>query len=272
MPALNFRLMRALLISFILVGWFGGQLWAQADRAAPRTDENSRLAHRELLEKARQGRIDVYFLGDSITRRWGATDYPEFLAHWKKSFFGWNAANFGWGADSIQHMLWRVENGELEGVNPKVIVILAGTNNIGQQPGDAAKVADVTRGIKALVERCRSKAPDATIVLMGIFPRNDHPEVMPTINRINENIARLADGKTVRHLNINDQLAGPDGTLFDGMTVDKLHLSLKGYDVWARALRPLLLELLGPPAATDHAPPPTGDPSAKKSPAPPASR
>ena len=92
-------------------------------------------AHAQLLEKARAGGIDVYFIGDSITRRWGATDYPDLLANWRQNFFGWNAGNFGWGADLTQNILWRLEHGELDGVNPKVIVIQAGTNNIGAQPG-----------------------------------------------------------------------------------------------------------------------------------------
>jgi lysophospholipase L1-like esterase len=84
------------------------------------------------------------------------------------------------------------------------------------------------------------------------------------INRINENLARFADGQTIRFLDINDRLADKDGTLFEGMSPDKLHLTLKSYQVWADALKPILTELLGPPAATDHAPPPTGDPSTKK--------
>lgn len=234
-----------------------------ADRPVMRGDANSRLVHAQLLAKARQGGISLYFLGDSITRRWGATDYPDFLAHWKQSFHGWNAGNFGWGGDSTQHMLWRLQNGELDGVNPKVIVLLAGTNNIGKEPGDDAKVADITRGVAALVNLCREKAPGAVIILMGILPRNDGP-VMPTIDRINANLAELADGRTVRYLNINDRLADAKGRLFDGMTVDKLHLSVKGYQIWAEALKPVLTELLGPPAATDTAPPPTGDPSAKR--------
>jgi lysophospholipase L1-like esterase len=146
-------------------------------------------------------------------------------------------------------------------VNPKVIVILAGTNNVGNQPGDAAKVADISRGIATLVAACREKAPFAKIILTGIFPRNDNIAVMPEINRINDNIARLADGDTVRFININDRLADADGHLFDGMTVDRLHLSQQGYQVWADALKPILTELLGPRAATDTAPPPTGDPS-----------
>ncbi len=232
-----------------------------ADLPIMRSDRNSHLVHADLLAKAKAGGISIYFVGDSITRRWGATDYPNFLAHWNQSFHGWNAADFGQGADGTQHMLWRMKQGELEGVNPKVIVILAGTNNVGKTPGDDAMVADVTRGIAALVKLSREKAPGATIILMGIFPRNDGP-VVPTINRINANLAKLADGKSVRYLNINEQLADASGKLFDGMTVDQLHLSLKGYQVWADALKPIFTELLGPPAATDTAPSPTGDPSA----------
>ncbi len=231
--------------------------------AAPRTDQNSQLAHEQLVDKARRGGIDLYFVGDSITRRWDATDYPAFLANWEKNFFGWNAADFGWGADTIQNILWRIENGELDGVNPKVIVLLAGTNNVGRTPADDPKIAEITLGIKALVDLCRQKAPSATIVLTAIFPRNDSLAVMPTINRLNQNIARLADGKAVRFLNINDRLADKNGVFFEGMTADKLHPSLKGYQVWADGLRPLLSELLGPPAPVDHAPPPTGDPGAR---------
>ncbi len=234
-----------------------------ADEPLLRADRNSHLAHAGLLEKARHGGIDLYFLGDSITRRWGATDYPAFLAHWQQSFHGWNAADFGWGADRIQNILWRIENGELDGVNPKVIVVLAGTNNVGKEPGDDAKVADIARGMKTLLDRCRAKAPGATIILTAIFPRNDSPFANPTISRANAELEKLTDGKTIRWLNINDKLADANGTLHAGLTVDQLHPSLEGYKIWADALKPVLTELLGPPAATDHAPPPTGDPSAK---------
>ena len=240
-------------------------LAAQADRAAPRTDQNSQVAHAQLLEKARGGRIDVYFAGDSITRRWGATDYPELLANWRQNFSGWNAANFGWGADATQNILWRLENGELDNVHPKVIVLLAGTNNVGgvtPPPNDDARVEDLSRGIKAILDAMRARAPTATIVLTAIFPRNDNMAVMPTIDRINARIATLADGKSIRFLNINTRLADADGRLFEGMMHDRLHPTLQGYQVWADALKPILTELLGPPAKEDLAPPPTGDPSA----------
>ena len=276
-----------------------GASFAQpADQPVRRGDANSRLAHEQLLAKAKQGRIDVYFVGDSITRRWGATDYPEFLAHWKRTFHGWNAGNFGWGGDSIQHILWRLQHGELDGVNPTVIVILAGTNNVGGTPPDDAKIADITRGVEALLDTCREKAPAAKLLLTAIFPRNDNLAVVPGITRINTNLARLAAGKSIRflirihattqarpcdrllaetltpcaglnpyqvaHCNVNDRLADADGRLFDGMMVDRLHPTLKGYAVWADGLKPILTELLGPPAATDLAPPPTGDPSAAR--------
>jgi lysophospholipase L1-like esterase len=233
-----------------------------------RSDQNSIIAHQELLEKAKQGRIDVYFEGDSITRRWGATDYPALLENWTRNFFGWNAADFGWGADRIENILWRLENGELDGVNPKVIVLLAGTNNVGNvAPADGGdtKVADIADGIRAVLKLMQERAPNATIVLTAIFPRNDNMAVMPLIVHINHNLAALADGKKIRYLDINDKLADKEGRLFDGMmNADKLHPALPGYQVWADALKPLFKELLGPPAKEDYAPPPTGDPSARK--------
>jgi lysophospholipase L1-like esterase len=238
-----------------------------ADMPVPRTDSNSMTAHAQLLEKSKQGRIDIYFEGDSITRRWGATDYREFLANWKQNFFGWNAADFGWGADLIQNIIWRLQNGELDGVQPKVIVLLAGTNNIGNRPpaaGDEAKAEDVTRGIQAVLRLMQEKSPQATIILTAIFPRNDNMAVMPVINRINARLATLADGTRVRFLNVNDKLADAQGKLFAGMmSPDKLHPVVRGYQVWADGLKPIFTELLGPPAREDQAPPPTGNPSRK---------
>jgi lysophospholipase L1-like esterase len=251
------------------IGWaVAGSLLAQVEPVA-RTDRNSQIAHEQLLAKAKQGRIDVYFEGDSITRRWGATDYPELLANWKKNFFGWNAADFGWGADRVENVLWRLENGELDGVNPKVIVLLAGTNNVGNSvppEGVEAAAAKVVTGLDAVVRTMRAKAPGATIVLTAIFPRNDNMAVLPEIARINEGLARMADGRKVRYLNVNDRLADGEGRLFEGVmnARDKLHPQLAGYEVWAAGLKPILRELLGEPGSEDFAPAATGDPSVKR--------
>src|SRR5206468_11574475 len=133
-----------LVAAALLAGLPFEKAFAQAaDRPAQRTDANSKLAHQQMVENLKKGRIDVYFSGDSITRRWRATDYPQFLANWNKNFHGWNAANFGWGGDTIGNILWRLQHGELEGVQPKVIVLLAGTNNVGTVPAGEAKVAEI---------------------------------------------------------------------------------------------------------------------------------
>jgi lysophospholipase L1-like esterase len=255
-------------LGFLLPFYVAAQSQIPADQPIPRTDPNSMKAHEQLLEKAAKGGIDIYFEGDSITRRWGATDYPDLLENWNQNFYGWNAADFGWGADSIQNILWRLNHGELDNVHPKVIVLLAGTNNAGNRvmPGEEdGKAADIAKGIEAVVKIMREKAPEAMIIVTGIFPRNDNMAVMPVINKINSNLSKLADGNKVRYLNVNDKLADAEGKLFDGMmNPDKLHPAIKGYQVWADALTPIFRELLGPPAKEDHAPPPTGDPSARK--------
>jgi lysophospholipase L1-like esterase len=207
-------------------------------------------------------------IGDSITRRCGTSDtqYATFLEHWNRSFKGWNAADFGWGADRIQNILWRLDNGELTDVNPKVIVIMAGTNNLGARsvPGnEQAIAAEIADGIQAIVQRSRKLAPRATVIVMGITPRNDNMAYMPVISQTNALLARQADGRKVRFIDLNGKLADASGKLLPGMTgTDQLHLALPGYEVWADALKPVLASLLGPPAATDNAPPPTGDPSA----------
>jgi lysophospholipase L1-like esterase len=243
-------------------------LGTPADVPASRTDTNSLIAHQQLLQKAAKGGIDVYFEGDSITRRWGTSDavWKQMLDNWTANFYGWNAADFGWGADATQNILWRLKNGELDGVNPKVIVLLAGTNNVGA----GESVDEVSRGVEAVVETCRQKAPHATIILTAIFPRNDNMAYVPTIRAVNERLKRFAEGKGVRFVDVSASLADADGKLYEGMTVDHLHPTAKGYQVWADGIKPILEQLLGPPAKTDHAPPPSGDPS--QTPPPPTRR
>lgn len=153
--------------------------------------------------------------------------YADLLANWKQNFTGWNAANFGWGADQTQHM------------------------------------AEVVRGVTAVVGEIRQCAPDATVIVTGITPRNDDIAVMPIINDANRGIAALADGKSIRYINVNEGLADAENILRPGMAHDGLHLAPLGYQVWADALKPIFTEILGEPSKTDTAPAPTGDPSAK---------
>ncbi|MEX2093386.1 MAG: GDSL-type esterase/lipase family protein, partial [Pirellulales bacterium] len=244
---------------------YGG---AWAARSAPQQNPMFQPAHEDLLKKRGQGVIDVYFLRDSITRRWLGTDYPAHKRNWDRNFHGWNAADFGWGGDTTQNVLWRLEQGELDGVNPKVLVLMIGTNNVGgkRPENEDAQAEDVAHGVRAILDMVRDKAPAAKVVLMGITPRNDSSQgsgstaVMPTIDKINARIEKFADGEQVVYLNINDKLADAEGKLFDGVTEDGLHLSIEGYQIWADALEPLFTKWLGPPAEVDRAPPATGPP------------
>jgi lysophospholipase L1-like esterase len=118
--------------------------------------------------------------------------------------------------------------------------------------------------VKAIVDTIRNKVPEATLIVTGLFPRNDNMAFLPMIQEINEALQKTADGRKVRYLSVNEQLADTQGRLRDGMmNPDKLHPTVKAYQIWADALKPILRELLGAPAAEDHAPPPTGDPAAR---------
>jgi len=230
--------------------------------AVPQVGNNTPIAHEHLLTKAKlgAGKIDLYMQGDSIMRRWGCSDpsWSQNLANWNENFHGWNAGDFGWGADLIQNILWRMKNGELDGVNPKAIVFLGGTNNVGGGAASDEKIADITKGLQACLDVMKEKAPNATIVMIGILPRGVGSQA--SINKINENIAKMADGKKVRYLNVNDKLADKDGKVNEGLFVDGLHPTPKGYQIIADGLKPILTEVLGPRGKEDHAPPPTGDP------------
>ena len=139
------------------------------------------------------------------------------------------------------------------------MVLQAGTNNIGNASG----AAEIAKGLHAILDTIRNKAPDATVILTGLFARNDIEGAMEVVREVNQSLARFADGSKVRYLDLNDKLTDPSGRLFPGMmNPDKLHPSLRAYQLWADALKPLLHELMGPPGLDDHAPAPTGDPSA----------
>ncbi len=239
------------------------QLGAQTTEPAPRADASSQLAHAELVRKAGSGVIDVYFIGDSITRRWGALDYPELLENFRANFFGWNAANFGWGGDRTQNILWRLDNGELAGVAPKVFVVQAGTNNLQDFEQEPARIERVAAGVEAIIERCRRHAPSALVVVTAVFPRRDRPQLNASIAAINARLSAYADARSVRYIDIGNRLVDASGVLSERMSDDGLHLSLAAYQVWADALKPILRERLGAPAERDLAPSPTGNPAAR---------
>ena len=146
-----------------------------------------------------------------------------------------------------------------------MIVLQAGTNNLpGSGPADATKVNEVVTSIKDIVAVLQHHAPEAVIVLTGVFPRSQNMALKEAIDKINHQLLQLADGKKIRFLNINEKLAESDGKLLEGMSKDGLHLEEPGYEVWAAALKPIFIEVMGPPAEQDLAPLPTGNPAAAK--------
>jgi lysophospholipase L1-like esterase len=223
-------------------------LLAQAESAfepAPRKKEYPWMKvadwtqrHENFLKRAKEGKLDLLFLGDSITEGWGNN------AVWQKTYAPLNAANFGIGGDTTENVLWRILNGEIDGISPKVAVLMIGTNNFGlegHQPPDVAK------GITTIVQTLRKKLPATKILLLGIFPRDEKPntDARKKIQKVNEQIAGLDDKKNVRFLDIGAKFTSPDGSLSKEIMPDFLHLSEKGYQIWADAIDPLLKQLMG---------------------------
>ena len=194
--------------------------------------------HEAFLKRAKEGKIDLLFVGDSITEGWGTH------AVWQKTYGPLNAANFGIGGDTTENVLWRLENGELEGIAPKVAVVLIGTNNFGLE-GHAPDA--VVKGVTTVVQTLHKKLPATKILLLAIFPRDEKPtaDIRKRIKTVNDQIVKLDDHKTVRYLDIGPKLSNPDGSLSKEIMPDFLHLSEKGYQIWADAMGPLLKELMG---------------------------
>jgi len=201
--------------------------------------------HDKFVEIAQRGGVDVLFLGDSITDAWGGEGHGKGAPGSKlfeEEFVPLKAANFGIGGDRTQHVLWRLQHGELEGIQPKVVMLMIGTNNLGSNT--AEQIAD---GIKAIVRETHKRSPRTKVLVLGIFPRGPKPNPLrEKIKQINEIIAKLDDGgKTVKYLDIGEKFLEKDGTLSREIMPDYLHLSPKGYRIWADAVKGPIKELLG---------------------------
>jgi lysophospholipase L1-like esterase len=203
--------------------------------------------HESFLELARQGNIDVLFIGDSITDFWRSENPTRGgKAVWDKTFAPLKAANFGINADRIQNVLWRVQNGELDGIKPKVIVMMIGTNNLAPD-GSRNTPEQTIEGYKLLVNEIRQRQPDAKLLLLAIFPRGQTPDnpYRPHIQQVNQAIEKLADGQHITFVDINARFLAPDGSLPLDLFPDQLHPSEKGYQIWADAILERVKQLMG---------------------------
>lgn len=199
--------------------------------------------HTACVETTKKGGIDLAFVGDSITQGWESAGKPT----WDKYYAGRNAANFGFSGDQTQHVIWRLQNGELVGLNPKVIVIMIGTNNIGARSSTPEQAAD---GVKSIVSILRKEIPKAKILLLGVFPRGtgkDHPDCQ-AVDKISAGYKGLEDGKHVFFEDVGRFfLYRTNGEMRRLLMPDLLHPNAAGYEIWGKAMERKLAELLAMP-------------------------
>jgi lysophospholipase L1-like esterase len=211
---------------------------------APRSAPANWIArHEGFLAEARQGRFDLVFIGDSITDGWRKGG----LQVWNKFYAPRHALNLGIGGDRTQHVLWRIEHGELDGLKPKAVVLMIGTNNTGKEKDGSPRnsTAEVIAGVTAVVKQIRAKLPQSKLLLLAIFPRGtpDAPE-RAQISEINAAIAKLDDGKMVKFLDIGKVFLAADGSIPRTIMPDLLHPNAHGYQLWADAMEPALAGML----------------------------
>jgi lysophospholipase L1-like esterase len=200
---------------------------------------------------SKKGEAQLVFLGDSITHNWekGGKDV------WEKYWAPLNAANFGIGGDRTEHVLWRLDHGNFDGLKPKEIVLMIGTNNTGHQGRPQKELNGATyqctaqqtaEGVKAIIDKLEAKCPSAKILLLAIFPRGATPEdkFRKQNEETNAIIKNYADNRKVFYMDINAKFLQPDGTLSKDIMPDLLHPNAKGYEIWAEAIAPKVKELM----------------------------
>ena len=211
----------------------------RAATPVPKTEnQNWMPQHDNNVARARQGNIDVLFFGDSITKGW-VRDGRDV---WTARFAPMKAENFGIAGDCTQHVLWRLQNGELDNIQPKVVVILIGTNNISSR--DTPE--DIAKAVGAIIGEIQHRSSGTRILLLGILPRRElatHPdrEIVRANNRL---LSQLQDGDHVIYLDLGDKLIQSDGNMSVEVSKDFVHLTPKGYEIFADAIQPTIESLL----------------------------
>lgn len=199
--------------------------------------------HAGILERVKEGNVDLILLGDSINHGWengGKEVFEKYYGHR-------NAVNMGFGGDRTEHVLWRLDNGEVDGISPKVVSLMIGTNNAGDNTAE-----EIGAGIIAIVKKLREKLPDTKVLLLAIFPRNEKPgEMRDKLAKASAIASEIADGDMIHYLDIGPVFLTEDGTLTKEIMPDALHPNAYGYGLWAAAVEPKIAELMGeavPPA------------------------
>lgn len=196
--------------------------------------------HASKVAEAKKGNVDLIFIGDSITQGYEGAGRDV----WTNYYAPRKAMNLGFNRDKTENVLWRLDNGEIDGISPRLAVLLIGTNNTGLRRD---KPEDIAEGVKAICDRLQAKLPETKILVLAILPRSPNPTDWDRANNeeANKLIARLADDQKVFFVNVNDKLTNPDGTLSGEIMPDMLHPSPKGYQIIAEAIEPTVARLMG---------------------------
>lgn len=235
--------LRALVLGVL---FSGGSVFAgnTATIPAPR-DAGWVKRHEGFVEetRAKKENVDLLFLGDSITDGWRGKGQ----AVWDKFYAPRNALNLGIGGDRTQHVLWRLQNGEVDGLKPKVTILLIGINNTpNEKDGTPRNTApEVVEGVTAVVKEIQKRLPKTKVLLLAVFPYKQKGDPMrDKVAEINTGISKLAKKKKVTFLDINQKFIEPDGTLSMEIMPDLLHPNEKGYQIWADGMEPTLAQLM----------------------------
>lgn len=217
--------------------------WATAQNTAIIPTPFNEPRHEAFVEEARAGGIECLLMGDSITDWWRQAGSELYELH----FAPLNCANFGIAGDRTQGVLWRMDNGELEGYSPRLMMLMIGTNNLSGRRSTPNTPAEIAIAIATIVTRFRVKFPEAKVLLLGVFPRGAEPDdsYRAPIRRINELIANLDDGQYVRFLDIGEHFLEADGSISEEVMPDGLHPSARGYEIWAEAVMPTFRDMMG---------------------------
>ena len=196
--------------------------------------------HEQKVELAKKGNVDLLYIGDSITHGFEKSG----KAMWDKYYAPRNALNIGYSADRTENVLWRLDNGEIDGISPKLAIMMIGTNNTGHRKDKPEMIRD---GVKAICDRLRTKLPNMKILILAIFPRSANASDAMRVNNdeANKLISKLADDKNIFFLDINGKFLEADGTLTKEIMPDFLHPREKGYQIWAEAIEPTVAKLMG---------------------------
>ena len=209
---------------------------------APRGDQWWKDRHESFNRKVAElgKKAQVIFIGDSITQGWEGAGREA----WQENFAKYDAINLGIGGDRTQHVLWRLDNGNLEGLEPKAAVVMIGTNNSNGEDNTVEQIAD---GVAAIVEKLRSGLPNTRILLIPIFPRGENPNPQRgKILQVNQILQKLVDGENVVWVDFGHKFITEDGRIPGELMPDYLHLSPKAYQIWAESIQePLTAALEG---------------------------